>query len=185
MQRLIISSVILAAALGAAFPVGDDQSLAQQPPQATSQPTDTQPAAGNQGVRPPAQVEIIENLLRDRDRSTLILPQDPESIARDARPATGSGGQLLAEGTMLVERPGRFVVQDGKPTFIFHSIEAGPALRQMELLPNGFLEALEGEAERVDNPEFVISGEVTCYRGRNYLLLTKILRRSSHGNLAP
>lgn len=190
MRRMIISSVILAAAIGAALPSGGDEPAAQSPPAATSQPTDTRPASGSPGTHVPEQVEIIENLLRDRERSTLILPQDPQSIAREAvqaaRPGTGlAGTQLLAEGTMLVERPGRLVRDEGKPMFVFHSSEAGPALRQMELLPNGFLEALEGEADRLENAEFVISGEVTCYRERNYLLLTKVLRRSSHGNLAP
>jgi hypothetical protein len=54
----------------------------------------------------------------------------------------------------------------------------------MEFNKNRWLEAMEAEAE-AGVTEFIISAEVTRYRGRNYLNLLKYRRQISHGNLTP
>jgi hypothetical protein len=161
---------------------------AQQPIAAT-QPATTQPASAPRTMRKPEQVEIIESLLRDRQRSSPILPQDPQAAVgaevTTTQPAGAAEGPgLLADGATLVERPGRMVVEDGKPRFVFYAGADEPKLHTMDILPNQLLEALEREVQR-GSSEFVISAEVTRYQGRNYLLLRKILRRVGHGNLAP
>jgi hypothetical protein len=172
-------------------PPGTSESAAEPHPQtrpATSTgPAGTQPAAPRT-LRRPAQAEIIENLLRDRDRTRMVVP--PVATTRPASSSAPAGRQatqepaLLVDGTVLVERPGRLVRDTGRPMFVFLGEGTQPQLQTMELLPNQLLEAMEHEAER-GYSEFIISARVTAYRGKNYLLLLKVLRRTPHGNLAP
>jgi hypothetical protein len=150
--------------------------------------TTTQPAAPRT-LRRPEQAEIIQNLLRDREPSIMIVPQDPEAVIGQRVPTTQPVGAaqeptLLVDGAIVVERPGRLLYENGEPIFAFFSLDAGPQLNAMQLLPNQLLEAVEREA-KLGSSEFVISGRVTRYRGDNYLLLLKALRRVENGNLAP
>ena len=156
--------------------------------EAESRPTASQPAAVPRTLRPPEQAEIIENLLRNRETSSLILPQQPDSAGPPV-PASqpgvgGKGSALLVEGTMLVERPGRLVWDEGRPMFVFVADGETMQARTIELLPSNLLEAMEREV-RLGATEFVVSAEVTRYHDRNFLLLRKLLRRVEHGNLGP
>jgi hypothetical protein len=131
-------------------------------------------------VRPPSQADILRKLLARDERATPILPQDPQ------KPGTTldvEGLPLLLEGTFITERPGRLVHEDGRARFIFYP-EGGRISRSLEILQCQLLEMMEREAD-AGFSEFVVSGEVTRYRDRNYLLLRKILRRAGHGNLSP
>ena len=101
----------------------------------------------------------------------------------------GDGATLLADGTGLVERPGRLIWEKGKPVFVFIMQEGGSRLQSMELLPNQLLEALEQEAERGIS-EFVISarvtrykGRTTCYSGKSSITLTTETYRRKTGTL--
>jgi len=136
-------------------------------------------------LRRPEQAEIIQDLLRQRDKAGVILPQDPQEgqSSGAVRAATADDSSLLPEGTILVERPGRLVSDGGRPMFVFLTSATGGRPQSMELLPCQLLEALERESAR--GSEFTVSGEVTRYRGRNYLLLLKVLHRVNHGNLSP
>lgn len=136
-------------------------------------------------LRRPEQAEIIQDLLRQRDKAGVILPQDPQEgqSSGAVRAATADDSGLLPEGTILVERPGRLVSDGGRPMFVFLTSATGGRPQSMELLPCQLLEALERESAR--GSEFTVSGEVTRYRGRNYLLLLKVLHRVNHGNLSP
>jgi hypothetical protein len=134
-------------------------------------------------LRKPAQAEIIQDLLREREQQGVILPQDPQTgQSAVVQPGESSEG-LIPEGTILVERPGRLVSEDGRPTFLFLTLETGGQVQAMELLPNQLLEAMERQS--ASTAQFTISAQVTRYRGRNYLLLLKVLRRVGHGNLSP
>ena len=189
MARVAAIGAVLAATAGLVLSAGNQEEPAAKQEQATTQPAASQPTTSPRAMRPPAQAEIIENLLRDGSRPTLILPQDSQAIIGDgvtsSRPATEPDGPaLLVEGTMLVERPGRLVWEQDKAKFAFFAPGQSPGLRTMEILPSQLLEAMEREA-RVGSSEFVISAEVTRYKDCNYLLLRKILRRVRHGNLSP
>lgn len=153
------------------------------PPPATqpvaTQPAATQPAGATRPTRPSAQEEIVQSLLREQERAALIPPQP----AADQRPEADQTG-LLPDGTILIERPGRFVLEDGRPKFVFISTGEEHKLRSMEVLANSLREAMERQAQ-AGATEFIISGEVTRYRGANYLLLRKLLQRVSNRNLSP
>ncbi len=148
----------------------------QSPAPPTASAPASQPAA-----RPPVppQVELLRPLLRRQARPMPILPRSSESGSK--APRAEAEARLLAEGTLLVERPGEFVRANGVPTFRFADAPQMPA---MQILPNSWLEAME---ELADNgfTRFVISAEVTRYRGKNYLLLVKFRRQASHGNVGP
>jgi hypothetical protein len=178
-----------AASVAAAIAFAAQETPATIPPaEPEVAPSTTQPVAPR-SLRRPEQTEIIQNLLRDREPSIMIVPQDPEAVIGDRVPTTRPVGEayeplLLVDGAIVVERPGRLLYEEGTPVFAFFTLEAGPQLKAMELLPNQLLEAVEREA-KLGSPEFVISGRVTRYRGKNYLLLLKALRRVEHGNFAP
>lgn len=169
----ICSSLLLATA--------EDRPQPESQP-ATSQPA-TRPADARTTLRKPAQAEILRNLLEQQDRPTPIQPDAPAQ--REASAGIGPDGQpLLIEGTSLIERPGRLMREGGRSKFAFHAEGDTEAPRTMEILESQLLETMEREAE-AGFSEFIISGKVTRYRGQNYLLLWKVLRRTSHGNVGP
>jgi len=163
----------------------------------TDPPTDTQPAATQKAsdpdeagstLRKPAQAEILRNLLQQQERRQPIRSQEPgadaESSPARAAGVDAEGHPLLLEKTFLVERPGRLVHEGKVAKFVFRVGADSEATRTMEILPNQLLETMEREAE-AGFTAFIISAEVTRYRGRNYLLLRKVLRRVGSENLRP
>jgi hypothetical protein len=184
MERRTLLKLSLAAA-GATVLKTMGQQVAGSPKTAvgtTSAPASAPVSPGT--LRRPAQAEIIQELLRERERAGVILPQDPQApgSAGPIGAATDESG-LIPEGTILVERPGRLVSDGGRPTFVFLTSATGGHMQTMELLPNQLLEAMERAPAA--NSEFTISGQVTRYHGRNYLLLLKVLHRVGHGNISP
>jgi hypothetical protein len=149
---------------------------------AESQPS-TQPAGSS--LRGPQQIQVLKGLLDSKDRATPVRPEPQPKKGAESAPSTGSDGtDLLLEGTFLSERPGRLVHEGGRAKFVFNADGGGQSPRSLEVLENQLLEAMEREAE-AGFASFVVSGEVSRYRGRNFLLLRKILRRVDHGNLGP
>jgi hypothetical protein len=160
-------------------------SYALAPPQETNEDTGqpaSQPAVRTL-PRSPRQAQIFEALLGDaqRPRVPTILSQEPGTpgdLAED-------GTSLLLDGTPLWERSGRLVRSDGHSLFHFKpSSRPVGAAEAIEFNKNALLEAMESEAE-AGVKEFIISAEVTRYRGRNYLNLLKYRRQITHGNLGP
>ena len=156
---------------------------------AADTPPDTQPASRpsefSTTLRRPEQANILKGLLRREERPEPVKPEDPDAASGEAETKVGADGKpLLLEGTLLVERPGRLVREEGRSKFVLHAEGDASAARSMEILPNQLLEAIEREAE-AGFTEFVVTAEVTRYRDRNYLILLKILRRVGHGNLSP
>ncbi len=161
---------------------GPQESPPKENPPA-SQPVRSAPPAR----RTPKQVEILQNLLRDRERPAPIVSHHTSDKGLVPIPGarTAEGGRpLILEGRTLVERSGRLVLEDGTSFFVL-TLEGEKEPRKMQLLPCELLEALERAAATSTSNEFVISAEVTRYRGANYLLLRKVLQRVGNGNLRP
>lgn len=155
--------------------------------QAPSETPTSQPVEAQATLRKPVQAEILRSLLGRQEHPKPIRPQVPADGDAEDGQALGIGpdGQaLLLDGTYLTERPGRLVHEGGRPKFVLQTEDGSRPSRTLELLPNQLLEALEREAE-AGFTEFIVSGEVTRYNERNFLLLRKILRRVDHGNLSP
>ncbi len=178
MFRWILTSVCVVLVLGQA-----EDKPQPSTKQATSQLA-SRPAEPSTILRKPEQAEILRNLLTQQDRPVPVKPRTDAGRAETAARMASAGRPLLLEGTFLVERPGRLVMEEGRAKFVFHVDGTSPEPCTMQLLENQLLETLEREAT-AGFSEFIISAEVTRYRGSNYLLLRKVLRRTSHGNLGP
>jgi hypothetical protein len=148
---------------------------------------DSQPATGPDGRRTPKQVDLLRDLLRERERPAPIIPSRERTAAQTQRrtlPGLGARDpQLLPDGAMIVERPARLLVDEGRPRLLL-TLPGEDQPRSLELNRNEWLEALERAASG-GTGEFVITAEVSVYRGANFLLLRKVLERVPNGNLAP
>ena len=140
---------------------------AQETPPAEDPPAD--------GFRRPRQVAELEHLIREREART-ILPEGSDA------PGSGGPGELLPEGSTIWERVGRVV--RGPEHTEFEFLTADGSRRAMKLLPSQLREFMENESDR-GPAEFVLTAEVLRYRGENYLLARKAIRRMSNGNLGP
>lgn len=123
----------------------------------------------------------LEARLRDRIQN---LPESADRAPTD----TGVPAATLREGTRLQNRRGAIVRDQNTGTwrFVFDAQGTDTVDPTMELLPCLLLERLERQAAVSDIPPSVlISGEVTSYRGRNYLLPTLWRQAGSSRNLTP
>lgn len=85
---------------------------------------------------------------------------------------------VLREGTLIVDRVGRIQKSPNgqQLEFVFDSDGKSMQDPPIILLPNLKLMAIENELSRSDRElKFRISGSVTEYRGRNYILLDKVV----------
>ena len=191
-------SALLMIAAGAAL------SAQQQPDDkqstATSQPGESAAASKtaktNKDPDPPPEAspaEILKRLQQDtrnlprqvtrptehgRARRRVIAPNldDRNAIQPTAH-------KLLPDGSRIVDRPGRLTSEGEYFTYSFESRGQGAPEMPLRLLPNRLLEDMEiASAGGTKHIVFVVSGEVTEYRGVNYLLVQKLLARPSIGN---
>jgi hypothetical protein len=132
-------------------------------------------------VRRPFQDDILRTLLNNREAPEAIPPIDPGS-GTPLAPGPDTSN-LMLEGTRIVERPGQLLRLNDRTEFSFR-LPNGERVMSIELLPNSLLEAMERQADSGVG-EFVVSGEVTRYRGRNFLLVQKVVQRVNNGNLSP
>jgi hypothetical protein len=195
------------AALSAQKNANDNLAAQKQSPKATNQPTTTQPddsAASKttskktktEDPEPPREASPAE-ILKRLQEDTRNLPKPITSPTRPGRvrrrvPAPNSdlrnaiqpaAQKLLPDGSRIVDRPGRLTSEGEYFTFSFESRGRGAPEIPIRLLPNRLLEDMEIASAGGTKPiVFVVSGEVTEYRGVNYLLVQKLLARPNIGN---
>jgi hypothetical protein len=139
----------------------------------------------------PSQTELIRALREERQVNVPIPSSTPADAPGGAvsdstlTPAeTSLSAQLLPEGTFVVDRPGRLVREDEWWTLVFESADGSVRERPLLLLPNQQVELMEQtSAAGTRSVVFIVSGEVTSYHGRNYLMVRKVLLRRETGNL--
>jgi len=178
--------IALGAALGATAATTAQSPTTQPAPDTAVVVPTTQPA--RQTV--PSASEVLDQLLKTRPKHQPIEPVEPGvEVRRSAAPSPSVSPnqddlRLLPDGSMLVDRPGRLVREGDGWTFVIET--AGEVVRErpLRLLPCRMLEQMEIAAAGGTAPViFVVSGEVTEYRGANYLLLRKLLVRRDMGNV--
>ena len=137
---------------------------AQSPP--ASQPARTDPNAMLQGLLAPGKLEL---------RPLDPLPERSRMDAASQRAvAPGATPQpLRAEGTMLSWRQGRLrKTADNQQEFVFEADGESMQDPPMIVLPNLKLMQMENMLKQgVGELRFSISGMVTEYNGRNYILI--------------
>jgi len=93
---------------------------------------------------------------------------------------TQSKGQIkhkiLPEGHYIADRRGRLICAGDYWLFVFESDGKSLADPPVKVLPNRWLEKMESDVAASHEPIiFRVSGEITAYRGQNFLLLRKVL----------
>ncbi len=148
-------------------------------------------AASAPAGREPSPEDIIKHLLDSKPRRAVDMPQSMPAETRTtaeklAGPVSEGQGaeQLWPEETILVDRPGRVIPGDKWWTFAFEDKGARATRRPVRLLPNRMLEtAIAAAGDKSMGVVLIVSGEVTEYRGSNYLLLRKVLVQRDWGNI--
>ena len=106
-----------------------------------------------------------------------------EQSSEDGGDRGGVGQRLMPDGAPLVHRPGRLTRDGHWWTFAFESDDPENPEPPMRILPNQSLELmLQALNLGKHGLVFVVSGEVTLFKGRNYLLPRVALRRMDSGN---
>jgi len=163
------------------------ETTAPTPPQPQSTPSDAP------RDREPTAEEILKQLLSRPTRRSVALPQltqviqsdDQRAMTTETRPEDpAAAASLLPERAMLVDRVGRVVPGDKWWTLVFENRGRQAADQPIRLLPSRLLEsAISLSGGGTQAPVFIVSGEVTTYENRNYLLLRKVLVRRQAGNI--
>ncbi len=121
--------------------------------------------------RPATAEDVLRALQRRRPVNEVIEPASV--LARGGRPAAPT---LLPEGFALVSRTGRLRGDGEWWTFVLESEDGEPPIR---LLPNAKLEQMVTMVVSTKAPIlFVLSGELTVFEGRNYVLPRQAMRVS-------
>lgn len=166
-------------------------------PAATSQPGVSKPAETNKDPDPPREASPAE-ILKRLQEDTRNLPRQvtrptehgstrrrvPAPNPDDRNAILPAAHKLLPDGSRIVDRPGRLTSEGEYFTYSFESRGRGAPEMPIRLLPNRLLEDMEiASAGGTKHIVFVVSGEITEYRGVNYLLVQKLLARPTMGNL--
>jgi hypothetical protein len=139
------------------------------------------------GAEPTAE-EVLRQLMQNRPSRSPIPPQ-PSATAAATQPGAPLAGAIERKGprwtedTSLMDQPGRILPGDDGWSFAFEDSSLSPQLAPVRLLPNQLLETaihLSGGGTR--SVVLIISGDVTVYKGVEYLLLRKVLVRRDTGN---
>lgn len=157
-----------------------------QPAAATSQPAATQM---------PRDAEYLKELIRETDRQPPAPPKGAVPSNSTGSPQSGTlirggsasmsdrGETMFAEGTMIVERTGRVNRVAEEIEFSLNR-DDGKGVLRFTLLPCQLLEELERDLT-VGVGQAVVTGEITRYKNRAYLLLRTYRRQADRGNLSP
>lgn len=150
------------------------------------------PDRGPEPRREPSATDILRELTeRNKKRSRVVPPSlpgrsrrtkvSPEGVPTNA--VAQPERKLLPDGYRLVDRPGRLVREGDGFVFAFESCGLGAPELPLRLLPNRLLEDMEIKSDGGEKSlVFIVSGELTEYRGVNYFLIQKLLIRSELGN---
>lgn len=148
--------------------------------------TTTQPA-------PPSAEEVLKEVLDSHQPAQPLLPVEPGRPVRgtvSTRPANPVASEqqqqdLLPDG-YPVKRTGRLVHDGSWWTLVAEGVgqDANPE-RPIRLLPNRLLETMEATSVGGTQPMlFSVTGQVTEYRGTNYLLVLNVMIQRDQGNLS-
>lgn len=141
--------------------VGQD-ALGEHELQGTAEQTETSLAS-------PTAEDMLKALRRSRPMNAVIVPESGV-WSGDGSPRR----KLWPEGWAVVDRSGRLTRDREWWAFAFYPDEGDLPIR---LIPNANLEVLVRTAVHATNPvNFVISGQATVYKDRNYLLVRSVMR---------
>ncbi len=160
---------------------------------ADTEPAPPEPAAANAPVaEPPPAEDVMEQMLQQQHQSPTIAPtvRPGDEPTRRGKPPTASvkvdssvlgiapGGKqptLRREGEFIVSRRGRLVRSpDGAHMlYVFDADDKDSPEAPLVILPCQMLQSMEDIVQqRGDRVVFILSGQITAYRGANYVMPT-------------
>ncbi len=132
-----------------------------------------------------ASVDQVIDSLRNLGPDELAPLPPPIAPTSPVERRAAAGPSVLADGSILVRRPGRLVKQKEGWTFAFESDHPDEPQPPIALLPNKSVELMIRTSEREKNGlVFLVTGDITLFEGRNYLLPRVAIRRIDLGNLS-
>ncbi len=149
------------------------------PPRPVSADADSD--AETNGVPPPPAEDVIA-MLRNRQPRTVV----PAATRPAGSRLTGNlpGPSVRPDGSAFAQRPGRITRDEQWWNFAFETDHPDSDEPMIRLLPGRGLELMIRITEETrDGLVLLVSGELTQFRGENYLLPRGVLRRSGADNL--
>ncbi|MBN1766541.1 MAG: hypothetical protein JW860_14900 [Sedimentisphaerales bacterium] len=149
----------------------------------------------------------LEELARDLRRKLLTIPRThlinlPEEQEDQTTTNTQSSNQTSAtrstgldgpskitwkDGQMVIDREGRLMYSSQEDRFMFIFEADSPSLQEPPVLlhPNQLLQKMEEMAgvQILRRVKFRITGQITTYQSKNYMLLNKVLLNYNSNNL--
>lgn len=190
--------LMLAGGLQSVGVLAQDAPPAQSPPPIAEKSANDDPA--NDGELNDESVEQVRDQLKQRGQSRILYPTPGSATAAAAPEASadvavhaglpsidpdGPTPPLLAEGSFIVRRRGVLMATDwGAHLFAFAPGVEGERARPVAVLPCETLRRMESAAGAASDPAafsasrvrvvgtFLLTGQITAYRGRNYVLPT-------------
>ena len=127
-----------------------------------------------------SQEDVLQELLKDSTAEPMIITREiPDEVSVPVvEPVDPKANTQLTvrEGDPVINRQGR-LGKDTKGTALFVYESDGAALNEppLILLPCQKLEKMEQLAKKKPNAKFMVTGEITVYHGKGYLLLRKAM----------
>lgn len=154
------------------------------------------PETGDDPDRPAATPPTVDELLREVERATREAEAARNEVGQTTQRRTrDEDSGILAESTLILSRTGRLVVgPTGMWEFVTdNGANADPSATRISIdapltvLPSLNLQRMEQRAARYgDRARFIVSGTVTIFENRNYLLPTMFtVELDRAGNLVP
>lgn len=147
---------------------------------------DADPAVDDAGAQtdgdPPPPAEDVIAMLQDRKPRTVV----PTATRPAGSRPTGNlpGPSVRPDGSAFAQRPGRITRDERWWSFAFETNHPDSDEPMIRLLPGRGLELMiRITQETRDGLVLLVSGELTQFRGENYLLPRGVLRRSGADNL--
>lgn len=141
-------------------------------------------------TRPDSAADVMSQLLKKPDNGTAVQPLPSVKNPPQVDSTSGKGAvapdapiiNIRREGTWINDQPGRMTrTTDGQLEFSFEN--DGQAMKDppVVLLPNLKLMQMENAVQSANRDvKFRITGMVTEYKGRNYVLLEKVVVMSEN-----
>lgn len=165
---LAIATVLLILATSLLHAQGQEQD--QPPPQPSQDP----------------QEKVLQKLLKGSSSKPLIITPEAldQAIVEPVQPVDPKVKLPLPvrEGDFVINRIGRLVTDaQGRALFAYEADAANLSEPPLILLPCQNLELMEKEAAEEPGAKFVVTGEITVYKGQAYLLLRKAMLERDMG----
>ncbi len=128
--------------------------------------------------------DVLERLRRLQPAQTVVAVGDDDPGGDPPGHTANAGHPTTPGGAPLVDRPGRLMAAGDWWSFAFESDHPDYPEPPMKLCPNRNLELMvEASACGTTGLVFIVSGEVTAFKGESYLLPRAARRRIDSGNL--